>query len=120
MDASPCRPAACSWAATTGIRCNITGKLVGTAKFKVIDAATVATATASSVGTTTRETNKKVANSEVTTMDDAVVTDAMSQFKSLSRVDRKAKLKEVKKKYKARIIYKNNLMILLMFDLSVL
>jgi hypothetical protein len=41
-------PAACSWAATTGIRCNITGKLVGTAKFKVIDAATVATATASS------------------------------------------------------------------------
>jgi hypothetical protein len=41
-------PASCSWAATTGIRCNITGKLVGTAKFKVIDAATVATATASS------------------------------------------------------------------------
>ena len=41
-------PAACSWAATTGIRCNITGTLVGTAKFKIIDAATVATATASS------------------------------------------------------------------------
>ncbi|HLD53967.1 MAG TPA: YqaE/Pmp3 family membrane protein [Sediminibacterium sp.] len=62
------------------------------------------TATASSVGTTTGETNKKVANSEVITMDDAVVTDAMSQFKSLSRVDRKAKLKEVKslmKEYKA-------------------
>lgn len=62
------------------------------------------TATASSVGTTTRETNKTVANSEVITMDDAVVTDAMSQFKSLSRVDRKAKLKEVKslmKEYKA-------------------
>ena len=42
-------PAACSWAAATGIRCNITGKLAGTAKFKVIDASTVATATASSV-----------------------------------------------------------------------
>ena len=41
-------PASCSWTVTTGIRCNITGKLVGTAKFKVIDAATVATATASS------------------------------------------------------------------------
>jgi len=41
-------PVACSWTATTGIRCNITGTLVGTAKFKVIDAATVATATASS------------------------------------------------------------------------
>ena len=41
-------PASCSWTATTGIRCNITGKLVGTAKFKVIDAATVATATATS------------------------------------------------------------------------
>ena len=62
------------------------------------------TATASSVGTTTGESNKTVANSEVITMDDAVVTDAMSQFKSLSRVDRKAKLKEVKslmKEYKA-------------------
>lgn len=37
-------------------------------------------------------------------MDDAVVTDAMSQFKILSRVDRKAKLKEVEnlmKTYKA-------------------
>jgi trimeric autotransporter adhesin len=41
-------PAACSYTATTGIRCDITGKLVGTAKFKVIDAATVATATATS------------------------------------------------------------------------
>jgi hypothetical protein len=41
-------PASCSWTATTGIRCNLTGKLVGTAKFKVIDAATVATATATS------------------------------------------------------------------------
>jgi hypothetical protein len=41
-------PSACSYTATTGIRCDITGKLVGTAKFKVIDAATVATATATS------------------------------------------------------------------------
>jgi uncharacterized membrane protein YqaE (UPF0057 family) len=63
------------------------------------------TATASSVGTTTRETNKSSATASTSiTMDDAVVTDAMSQFKSLSRVDRKAKLKEVKslmKEYKA-------------------
>jgi len=42
-------PAACSaWDATNGIRCDLTGKLVGTAKFKIIDASTVATATASS------------------------------------------------------------------------
>jgi len=41
-------PAACSWTSTNGIRCDITGKLVGTAKFKIIDASTVATATASS------------------------------------------------------------------------
>jgi hypothetical protein len=41
-------PAACSWTADTGIRCDITGKLVGTAKFKVIDASTVALATATS------------------------------------------------------------------------
>ncbi len=63
------------------------------------------TATASSVGTTTGETNKSSATASTSiTMDDAVVTDAMSQFKSLSRVDRKAKLKEVKslmKEYKA-------------------
>lgn len=61
------------------------------------------TATASSVGTTTGETNKTTTSAAIT-MDDAVVTDAMSQFKSLSRVDRKAKLKEVKslmKEYKA-------------------
>ena len=60
-------------------------------------------ATASSVGTTTGETNKTTTSAAIT-MDDAVVTDAMSQFKSLSRVDRKAKLKEVKslmKEYKA-------------------
>ncbi|HQS23348.1 MAG TPA: YqaE/Pmp3 family membrane protein [Sediminibacterium sp.] len=64
----------------------------------------VSTATASSVGTTTGETNKTSASSNTITIDDAVVTDAMSQFKSLSRVDRKAKLKEVKslmKEYKA-------------------
>jgi len=63
------------------------------------------TATASSVGTTTGETNKSTATASTSiTIDDAVVTDAMSQFKSLSRVDRKAKLKEVKslmKEYKA-------------------
>ena len=61
-------------------------------------------AAASSVGTTTGETDKTVSNNVNATMDDAVVTDAMSQFKSLSRVDRKAKLKEVKslmKEYKA-------------------
>lgn len=61
------------------------------------------TATASSVGTTTGET-KTTTTSAAITMDDAVVTDAMSQFKSLSRIDRKAKLKEVKKlmkEYKA-------------------
>ncbi len=61
------------------------------------------TATASSVGTTTGESNKTTTSAAIT-MDDAVVTDAMSQFKSLSRVDRKAKLKEVKnlmKEYKA-------------------
>lgn len=61
------------------------------------------TATASSVGTTTGETNKTTTSAAIT-MDDAVVTDAMGQFKSLSRVDRKAKLKEVKslmKEYKA-------------------
>lgn len=62
------------------------------------------TATASSVGTITGETNKATATSSTITMDDVVVTDAMSQFKSLSRVERKAKLKEVKslmKEYKA-------------------
>ena len=41
-------------------------------------------------------------------MDDAVVTDAMSQFKSLSRVDRKAKLKEVKSLMKAYKANKTN------------
>ena len=52
---------------------------------------------------TTSETTKS--SSTTITMDDAVVTDAMSQFKSLSRVDRKAKLKEVKSLMKA---YKAN------------
>jgi len=41
-------PSSCSWTSTNGIRCDITGKLVGTAKFKVIDASTVALATATS------------------------------------------------------------------------
>jgi trimeric autotransporter adhesin len=41
-------PVACSFAALTGIRCDITGTTAGTAKFKVIDAATVATAKATS------------------------------------------------------------------------
>lgn len=63
------------------------------------------TATASSVVTTTGEANTSTTTKSASiTMDDAVVTDAMSQFKSLSRVDRKAKLKEVKslmKEYKA-------------------
>lgn len=61
---------------------------------------------ASAVGTTTDAvgTTKTTQSSTVATMDDAVVTDAMAQFKSLSRVDRKAKMKEVKqlmKTYKA-------------------
>lgn len=64
----------------------------------------LSTASASAVETTvsTGETAKSA--SSTVTMDDAVVNDAMSQFKSLSRVDRKAKLKEVKslmKEYKA-------------------
>jgi hypothetical protein len=42
-------PVACTaWSSTNGIRCDVTGKLVGTAKFKIIDASTVATATATS------------------------------------------------------------------------
>ena len=41
-------PVACGYTATNGIRCDVTGKLVGTAKFKVIDASTVALATATS------------------------------------------------------------------------
>jgi trimeric autotransporter adhesin len=41
-------PQACSYTATTGIRCDVTGTTAGTAKFKVIDAATVATAKATS------------------------------------------------------------------------
>lgn len=61
---------------------------------------------ASAVGTTTDAvgTTKTTQSSTVATMDDAVVTDAMAQFKSLSRVDRKTKMKEVKqlmKTYKA-------------------
>lgn len=61
---------------------------------------------ATAVGTTTDAvgTTKTTQSSTVATMDDAVVTDAMAQFKSLSRVDRKAKMKEVKqlmKTYKA-------------------
>jgi trimeric autotransporter adhesin len=42
-------PVACNaWTSTKGIRCNVTGVTAGTAKFKVIDAATVATAKATS------------------------------------------------------------------------
>jgi trimeric autotransporter adhesin len=41
-------PQACSYTLVTGIRCDITGTTAGTAKFKVIDAATVATAKATS------------------------------------------------------------------------
>lgn len=63
----------------------------------------ISTISASSIETTITigETTK---STTTVTMDDAVVNDAMSQFKSLSRVDRKAKLKEVKslmKEYKA-------------------
>lgn len=55
----------------------------------------------------TNETSKNIAtdNSNIqSNWDDAVVTDAMSNFKSLSRVERKARVKEVKKylkEYKA-------------------
>jgi len=54
-----------------------------------------------------KETNKNMAAEISGTQpnwDDAVVTDAMSNFKSLSRVERKARVKEVKKymkEYKA-------------------
>ncbi|CAN2231164.1 hypothetical protein [Candidatus Planktophila dulcis] len=41
-------PVSCGYTAANGIRCDVTGKLVGTAKFKVIDASTVALATATS------------------------------------------------------------------------
>jgi hypothetical protein len=41
-------PQKCSYAVTTGIRCDVTGVSAGTAKFKVIDAATVADAKAPS------------------------------------------------------------------------
>jgi hypothetical protein len=42
-------PVACSaWTSTNGIRCDVSAKLVGTAKFKIIDASTVAAATATS------------------------------------------------------------------------
>lgn len=55
----------------------------------------------------TNEARKNIAteNSNIqSNWDDAVVTDAMSNFKSLSRVERKARVKEVKKylkEYKA-------------------
>ncbi len=61
---------------------------------------------ASSVGISSEinsENNKRTSNTQ-SNWDDAVVTDAMSNFKSLSRVERKARLKEVKKylkEYKA-------------------
>lgn len=64
----------------------------------------VTTASGSAVETTHKSSETTKSASTSVTMDDAVVTDAMSQFKSLSRVDRKAKLKEVKslmKEYKA-------------------
>jgi trimeric autotransporter adhesin len=41
-------PQACSYTVTTGIRCNVAGTTAGTAKFKVIDASTVANAKATS------------------------------------------------------------------------
>jgi uncharacterized membrane protein YqaE (UPF0057 family) len=61
---------------------------------------------AAAVGTTTDAagTTTKAPSNTAVIMDDAVVTDAMAEFKSLSRVDRKAKMKEVKqlmKTYKA-------------------
>lgn len=65
---------------------------------------------ASSVGMNTETNNEKsistvnVHSGIQSNWDDAVVTDAMSNFKSLSRVERKARVKEVKKylkEYKA-------------------
>lgn len=64
----------------------------------------ISTASGSAVETTVSTSETTKSSSTTISMDDAVVTDAMSQFKSLSRVDRKAKLKEVKslmKEYKA-------------------
>ncbi|MFY8025932.1 MAG: YqaE/Pmp3 family membrane protein [Sediminibacterium sp.] len=64
----------------------------------------ISTASGSAVETTVTTSETTKSSSTTISMDDAVVTDAMSQFKSLSRVDRKAKLKEVKslmKEYKA-------------------
>lgn len=64
----------------------------------------LSTVSASAVETTVSTGETAKSSSTTVNMDDAVVNDAMSQFKSLSRVDRKAKLKEVKslmKEYKA-------------------
>jgi uncharacterized membrane protein YqaE (UPF0057 family) len=63
------------------------------------------TASGSAVENTVKTSETTQSSSTTVTMDDAVVMDAMSQFKSLSRVDRKAKLKEVKSLMKA---YKAN------------
>jgi uncharacterized membrane protein YqaE (UPF0057 family) len=63
------------------------------------------TASGSAIETTVTTSKTTQSSSTTVTMDDAVVNDAMSQFKSLSRVDRKAKLKEVKSLMKA---YKAN------------
>jgi uncharacterized membrane protein YqaE (UPF0057 family) len=66
------------------------------------------TASGSAIETTVKTSETTQSSSTTVTMDDAVVMDAMSQFKSLSRVDRKAKLKEVKslmKAYKANKTY---------------
>jgi uncharacterized membrane protein YqaE (UPF0057 family) len=65
----------------------------------------ISTASGSAVETTVTTSETTKSSSTTISMDDAVVTDAMSQFKSLSRVDRKAKLKEVKSLMKA---YKAN------------
>jgi uncharacterized membrane protein YqaE (UPF0057 family) len=61
-------------------------------------------------GSNPEPTEKKASNTAVTTeremvLDNAAVTDAMREFKSLSRVDRKMRLREAKatiKEYKAQ------------------
>ncbi|BDQ11356.1 YqaE/Pmp3 family membrane protein [Sediminibacterium sp. TEGAF015] len=62
---------------------------------------------ASSIGISSEinSRNHKSTSNIQSNWDDAVVTDAMSNFKSLSRVERKARVKEVKKYLKE---YKEN------------
>ncbi len=53
-----------------------------------------------SASVVTEPTNSAQTNAKTATMDDAVVNDAMTQFKSLSRVEKKMRLNEAKAKMK--------------------